>query len=101
MHELFQKLRVAKAVKGMIINHPHRLHEGVTNGWPDEFESALEQIFAHRLRLARLSGDSAAGRSLVLDWLATDKVPDIGVKASEFPLHIEERPGILNSGSDL
>ena len=51
---------MAEAVEGVIIDHPYGLHEGVTNGGSDEFESALEQIFAHRLRFARLSGDPAA-----------------------------------------
>ena len=92
---------MTEALDSMVIDHPHGLHEGVANGWPDEFKSALEQIFAHRLRLGRLGGDSAAGGSMVLEWLAVDKAPDVGVKTSEFLFHGEERLGILNGRGDL
>jgi hypothetical protein len=33
---------IAKAIDGMVIYHSRRLHEGVTDGRTDEFESPLD-----------------------------------------------------------
>jgi hypothetical protein len=38
---------ISKATHQVIIHHADRLHEGVTDRWPDEVKSALEQVFAH------------------------------------------------------
>jgi len=47
----------AEAVDGVVVHHPHRLHEGVADRGPHEAKAALHEILAHRLRLVRLRGD--------------------------------------------
>src|SRR5512136_430965 len=44
---------VAEAGDEMIVHHPDRLHEGVTDGGADKAESTLEEGPAHRLGLGR------------------------------------------------
>ena len=65
---------VAKAVDGMVIHHPRRLHMRVHDGRSDELEAALDQVFADRI------GERCSGRELVqrreavLDRLAVVQV---------------------------
>ena len=39
--------RVAKAIYQVIIHHPDRLHERITNRWAYKFEAAFKQVAAH------------------------------------------------------
>jgi hypothetical protein len=42
-------LPIPEACNNMIIHHPDRLHESVTDGRADEGESALLQVFTQRI----------------------------------------------------
>ena len=48
---------VAEAADEVVIHHPHRLHERVTDGAADELEPAALQVLAHGVGLGRAGGD--------------------------------------------
>ena len=64
----------------MIVHHSSRLHERVTNGASDEFESELFQLLAHGVGLRRARGDFFEGGPAILDRLSADKLPQVFVE---------------------
>lgn len=40
-------IRVTKAVNCVIIDHTHRLHKGIADGWPHKSKAPFFKIFAH------------------------------------------------------
>src|SRR5688500_12761546 len=56
--------RVPETIDRVVVDHPDGLHERITDGRPDEFETAPRKIAAQRVRLRRggrdLSGCSPA-----------------------------------------
>ena len=85
----------------MVIDHSHRLHEGVANRRTDEFESAPFQILAHGVGLPGACRNLLQVPAPVLDRLAAGELPDIPVKAAEFLLDLQKRPGIENGSADF
>ena len=85
----------------MVIDHSHRLHEGVTDCRADEFESAPKQIFAHGVGFRRSGRDLLQGLTGIADGLSTHEAPEVGVEAAEFLLHRQECFGVTNGRRDL
>src|SRR5512139_1238428 len=85
---------ISKAVYYMIIYHAYCLHERITDGRSNEFESPLNQIFTHGIRLR------GAGRNIryffpaVPDRPSIHKLPYVFIKTSKFLLHLQKCPGV-------
>src|SRR5436190_9580341 len=95
------KLAKAETIDCVIVDHADGLHEGVADGGADEFEAALEEVFAHRIGLRSFRGDIFESCSAMLDGFAADKGPEILVEGPELLLHGEHGAGILDGGVDL
>ena len=74
----------------MIVDHPCGLHQGVADRGADKFESASQQIAAHRVGFGSARGYVSQPSPVILDWLAADETPEINVERSEFFLHSEK-----------
>src|SRR3989344_2631312 len=85
----------------MVIDHSHRLHEGVTNRRTDEFESAPFQIPAHGVGLPGACRNLLHVPAPVPDRLATGELPDIPVEAAELLLDLQKRLGIENGSANF
>ena len=85
----------------MVIDQPDRLHEGVTDRWPNELEAAAPQILAHGVGFGRSRGNLLQGFPGIPAGLSAYKVPDIGVETAEFLLRDEEGLRVLDGGGDL
>ena len=83
----------------MVVNHPDRLHERITDRRPDKLESAFEQVFAERVGDLRARGNRLAGLSF--QWLAVYKPPHVFIEAAKLLLHFEKRSGVSHGGIDL
>src|SRR5580692_6974414 len=70
-------LTLCMAIAGdqMIVDHADRLHEGVDDGRPAEFEAALRQFFGDRARDGGLRRHLASRFVMVDLWLAVDELP--------------------------
>ena len=89
----------AVAMGVVVVDQPHRLHEGVARRRPDEAEAALAQILAQRDRGCRLRGQRAAdGRRRQRRRL---EAPDVGGEAAELLLDLERPLGIVDRRVDL
>ena len=80
----------------MIVNHARRLHECIANRGADEFESMSQQIAAHGVGLGGACGYVSQASPTILDWLAANERPDIGVETSEFFSHLEKSFRVLD-----
>src|SRR5262245_17204706 len=68
---------VAETLRIMIVDHAHRLHEGVDDGGPAKFEAAGLQILGKREAL-RARGRDAGGRAqAVVDGTSVHEAPEI------------------------
>ena len=85
----------------MIVRHPDRLHECVTDRGADELEAAAFQLFAHPVGLGSAGGNLLHRFPAVLDWLAVDELPDELVKRTEFVSRREKRPRVDRHGGHL
>ena len=56
MNRWFEFLK-SETVYDMIVDHADCLHEGVTDGRPDKFESSFNQIFAQGIGLSSTGGN--------------------------------------------
>src|SRR6266567_3046634 len=93
--------RVSRTRYQVIVDHARRLHQRVANRRADEFESAPQQIAAHRVGFGCPRGHVGHVPPAILDWLADDEAPQVLVEAFHFFTQREERLRILDSGSDL
>ncbi len=69
------KLCVARASDEMIVDHARRLHQRVADRGADEFESASQQIAAHRVGFGCPRGHVGHVPPAILDWFAADEAP--------------------------
>src|SRR5579871_6081381 len=92
-------LAVAVTGHSMIIHHPRRLHECITDGAAHETEATLLQVLAHGIGFGR-TGRGAALPLVLLGATAHER-PDVLVEAAEFLLHFQERLCVTDSALDL
>jgi hypothetical protein len=85
----------------VVIDHAHRLHEGVTDGRANKLESAPQQILAKGFRLGGLRGYFSGGFPRIANWAPADEAPEVGVEAAEFLLHCPKGAGVPDGGGDL
>ena len=85
----------------MVVDHSHRLHVGVADGWADEAETTLLQITAQRVRLRRAGRDLGHRLPVVAPWQAADKTPLVMVEAAELFLNLQKGAGVLDRRLDL
>src|SRR5580693_4105299 len=71
----FLALRMAIAGDQMIVDHADRLHEGVDDGRPAEFEAALRQLLGDRARDRGLRRYLACGLVVIDFWSTVDEIP--------------------------
>src|SRR3954451_16186146 len=83
----------------MIVHHPGRLHERVTDRRSDKREPTLLQILTHGIAL--LGSRRHLVRPAILHWPAADETPDVGVKRAKLFLHGKERLRIAYSRINL
>jgi hypothetical protein len=92
---------VPETVYDVIISHAYCLHEGVTNGRADKFESLFNQIFTHCIRLRGAGGDIRHLFPRILYGSAMNELPDVVIKASKFLLNLQKCPGVRDSRIDF
>ena len=80
----------------MVIHHPRRLHVRIAHGRTHEFEAALFQILAHRIRFRGGGGVFCQGFPVVDDGFTANKLPQIGIKTAEFCLHCQKALRIID-----
>src|SRR4051794_32106164 len=85
-----RKLTMAKAIGRMIIHHPSRLHERITNRRTHKFNPALEKILAHRVGFRRASGQTRPRRPAIDDWFFAHELPNIPIEPAEFFLRLQK-----------
>ncbi len=59
----------------MVVDHADRLHEGIDDGRPDEFEAVAEKFLGHRPRFIGFGRRPRAAAEFVVDRLAADVRP--------------------------
>src|SRR3990172_5203468 len=87
---------IPKAAGCVVIHHPYRLHEGITNRRADELESPFFQVFAHCIGFFCFRRYLRKKTELMTDWFTTDKLPDVFIEAAEFFLNLEHLLGIYD-----
>src|SRR5205814_4693359 len=95
------EFHVSRTCHQVIVDHADRLHQRVADRGADEFESASQQIAAHRVGFGRACGQLRHGAPAILDWLAADKTPEVRVKTPELFTHGKRHPRVLNGSSNL
>ena len=85
----------------MVVDHPRRLHMGVTDRGADELETSGHKIFAEKDRLR-------GGRRKLREALppvdqrpTVDETPDVFVEGAELLAHLQEGPGVRYCALDL
>src|SRR3972149_2163610 len=94
-------LRVSEAVHAVVVDHPHRLHEGIADGRADEAELATQEVLAHRLGFRRARRDRPQRPPPVDPRTTPHELPEIGVQAAELLLDGQGRPGVGDGRLDL
>jgi len=74
-------LWISVASDQVIVHHARRLHEGIADRRPNESESTLLQILAHRVGLFRPRRDLFVRLPSVQLRTAAHKSPDVGIEA--------------------
>ena len=92
-------LAITKASRLVIVDHTDCLHEGITDGRADKFETTLQQIFAERVGDFGASSEWCVG--LAFQRLAVYEPPNVLVKAAKFALHCEKSDSVSDGGVDL
>src|SRR5947208_7504370 len=87
---------VSRACDKMIIDHARRLHQRVANRRTDEFESASQQILAHRVGFGRACRYISQCSPTILERIAADETPQVSVERSEFFSHAEKPFRVLD-----
>jgi hypothetical protein len=85
----------------VIIDHARCLHERVTDRRADKAKTALLEVPAHGVGLWGGGGDLFHALPTVLSRLASGKLPDVTIEASEFFLHAEKCLGVADRRFDL
>src|SRR5882724_9704129 len=85
----------------MVVHHSSRLHERIADGRTDEGESALLEIFTHRVGFGGASRNSLRGLPDVDARFASDELLDVTVEGLEFFLDCEECLRVLYGCCDL
>jgi hypothetical protein len=98
---LILEFHVSETTYDMIVHQANGLHEGVTNGCPNELEPSFLQILAHRFRLRSAGGDISHIFPGVLHWFAINELPDVMVKAAKLFLHLQEGFGVGDGRLDF
>ncbi len=80
----------------MVVDHAGRLHQRVTDGRADEFESALNQIAAHRVRFGCARRHLSHSSPTILFRFAADETPKVGVETAKLFPDREKRFRILD-----
>src|SRR5690606_39035903 len=87
---------VMMAARAVVVDHAHRLHEGVHGGWADELPAELLQVFRQGQRLRRhgrrLRG-ARAGRRFV--------APQVGAQRAVRGAHFLGAAGVVDHRLDL
>src|SRR4029077_1511514 len=84
-----------------IVDHARRLHEGVTDGGPNETKSALLERLAHGVRFRAGCGNILQGTAGIDLGCAADKLPDVASEAAAFLLYGQEGAGVADGGFDF
>jgi hypothetical protein len=74
------------ACRQVVVDHANRLHEGIDDGWTDEFEAACGKLFRHFARELGLCRDLAGTFECILLWFAVEEVPQ-EIRKSRAVLH--------------
>jgi len=85
----------------MVVDHAGGLHEGITDGTADEFESALFQIPAHGVAFGRGHRDLRKCFPSVLDGCAADKGPEVFAERSKFLTNLQINAGVQSHRINL
>ena len=83
----FQFLK-PETIYNMIVHHSNRLHEGITNGSPNKFESSFNQIFTQGIGLGGTGGNIGYSFPCIPDGRPLNDLPEVGVETSKFFLHL-------------
>src|SRR5437588_11233274 len=83
------EIHVARAGDEVVVDHASGLHQGVADCRTGEFESAPQQIAAHRIGFSGARGHIGQTPPASLLWVATDKTPQISVETAELFAHEE------------
>src|SRR5206468_2390392 len=95
------QFRMAKAANDVVIDHPDRLHEGVTDRGTDELEAPPFQVFAQGIRLGGRGRHVLQRLPGVLLGHALHELPEVLVERPKLLLNEQDSFGVLDSGSDL
>src|SRR5947207_13949194 len=87
---------MSRARDEMVVDHAGRLHQRVTDGRADEFESAFNQIAPHRVGFGCARRQLSHSSPTTLFRLATDKTPEVSAEAAKLFPHREKRYRILD-----
>src|SRR6266404_3744746 len=98
---LSRQLLIPKTTHQMIVHHPGRLHQRVTNRRPHEPKSPLLQILAQRVRFHRLRRQAFVRLPRILLRPPTHKSPHVRVKRPKLFLHLQERLRISDRRRNL
>src|SRR5215210_5751235 len=90
------QLRVTEAVRRVIVDHAHRLHERVNYGGTDEPEPPTLQVPAKDPRCLGLGGNFLQRPPAIVRRLAADEAPEVSVEGPEFLPDREEGPGVAD-----
>jgi len=85
----------------VIVDHPHRLHEGVADGAADEAEASPLQVFAHGVRFGRVGRHLGQRLPSILLRPVTDEAPDVLVECPKLLLDRQKRLGVVDRRLDL
>ena len=85
----------------VIVDHTCSLHQRVADRRTDKFESALQQVAAHRVGLGCARGYVEHAPPAILNWLAANEAPEIKVERSEFLLHSEKALRVCDCRCDF
>lgn len=85
----------------MVVDQSYRLHKGVADRGSNELEATALEVFAHGVGLGRARGDLLQRPPFVDAGLASDKLPDVAVKGTEFFLDAKEGFGVFDRGGDF
>src|SRR5436190_2108455 len=85
----------------MVVHHASRLHQRVTDGRADEFESALNQIPAHRVGFGCARRKLSHSSTTILFRFAAEKTPEVSVEAAKLFPDREKRFRILDRRRNL
>src|SRR5881394_1312505 len=85
----------------MVVDHAGRLHQRVTDGRADEFESAFNQIPAHRVGFGCARRQLSHSSPTILFRFDAEKTPEVSVETAELFPDREKRFRILDCRRNL